>query len=486
MGSHRFQIHDSAANSRRSRKQRVLSKRARIHMGTLTARMRLALRRRVSRIARLCCDGVFRFLDRIPNRDVRQRSLRLMIMRTVNYIQERYLILPLEWLDQSKSGLMQCLEEQTRGSAYGPSIDGTQRAEVVQLPSVNLYRFDRGRVCGRSSSILLDDRVIIERTEGVDSRRCSFETGHIHRHGEHIALISRQPTEYLSRGIFLGGNGSFNYYHWVIEILPKLRYVAGLGEKYIDFPLLVSEDVATTATFAQSLAELAGDRTVVYLDVGRIYEVAELVYINSPNSCPFNLRPGNQVQVADFRIRASTIDFLRGRTKSAGDASQAGLRIFMARPTVRRCYNQEDVFDLLRARGFVRVSMEELTWIDQIDLMSRAQVIVGPSGAAWANLVFCAVGTKCISWIPSEFDEFAAYSTLASIAGVDLRYVTYPVGVSTTAEAYGADYRVDVSAISDALDVLSVPSGSQKPTRLPGATRGPEHGGTRRRGGPGM
>jgi hypothetical protein len=424
----------------------------------LSARLRVALERGLSGIACRWADGVFRFLDWIPDYDVGRRSLRLIIMGAWNAIQKRQLVLPLEWLDQNRSGFMQCLEEQTEGSSYGPSIDGRQRVEVVELASVNVYRFDGGRVCGRSSSVVLDDRVIIERTVGVDSRRCSFETGHIDKHGERTALVSRPPTECLSRGIFLGGNGAFNYYHWVIEILPKLRYLAGLGGRYTDFPLLVSGDVAALDTFGQSLAELAGGRTVIYLDPAKVYEVAELVYINSPNSCPFNLRPGNPVRVTDFRIRPSSIEFLHGRTESAKDGSEIGQRIFMARPGIRRCYNQEDVFDLLRARGFVRVSMEELSWTDQIDLMSRAQVIVGPSGAAWANVVFCAVGTKCISWIPSEFDEFAAYSTLASIAGVDLRYVTYPAGVSTTAEVHSADYLVDVTAISDTLDELALPS----------------------------
>lgn len=427
-------------------------------MENLTARMRLIVRRWRARIVRLCVDGAFPFLDWISHHDGGRRSFRSTIIRAVNSVQKHQLMFPLEWLDQSSCGLVQCLEEPTTGKSYGPSIEGKQRVEVVPLPAVNLYRFNGGRVGAHSSSIILDDRVIIERTVGVDSRRCTFKAGHIDRHGEHVALVVRQPTEHLSRGIFLGGNGAFNYYHWVIEILPKLRYVAELGESYGDFPLLVSEDVATTATFGQSLAELAGERTVIYLDPAKIYDVADLVYINAPNSCPFNLRPGTQLRVTDFRIRASAIEFLRRRTRALGEGSPGGIRVFMARPGIRRCYNQEEVFDLLQGRGFVRVSMEELTWREQIDLMARAQVVVGPSGAAWTNLVFCAPGTKCISWIPSEFDEFAAYSTLASIAGIDLRYVTYLVGVSTTAEVHSADYLVDVGAISKTLDEFSIAS----------------------------
>jgi capsular polysaccharide biosynthesis protein len=168
------------------------------------------------------------------------------------------------------------------------------------------------------------------------------------------------------------------------------------------------------------------------------------------------MRPDHQVRIGDFRIRPSAIDFLRGPANPNSRAAVDGSRIFMARPDVRRRYNQEEVFDLLRPRGFTRVSMEELPWTDQRELVSRAEVIVGPSGAAWTNLAFCSEGAKCVSWLPSESDQFSAYSTLASIVGADLRYVTYQAGVSTSAELYSADYVVDLEEIDTTLDALVV------------------------------
>ena len=400
-------------------------------------------------------DRLFRLLDSVVDRD-ESRRLGAVLTRCLGAGSRNYRFRRVQWLDQNQTDRVRELEPTTPGRACGPSIDGDQRIATVLLPSVNLYRFRNGTVHGRSSSVLLGDRIVIERTGGSDPGRCEFQTEHVRRHERHVALVSRRPCERLDRGIFLGGNGSFNYYHWVIEILPKLRHVEELGHEYGEFPLLVSEDVAHTETFAQALDLLAPGRPLVFLKSSTTYLVEDLLYIGAANGCPFNMRPGHQVRVSDFHIRPSTITFLRQQTGCVAREEQAGLRLFLVRPNIRRRYNQDEVFALLRSRGFTSVALEDLTWSEQIDLISRAEAIVGASGAAWTNVVFCSPGAKCVSWVPSEIDEFSSYSTLASLVGADLRYVTYGAGVSSTAEMYSADYRVSVDWIEKTLDALSI------------------------------
>ena len=51
---------------------------------------------------------------------------------------------------------------------YGPKIRGQQEVERVDFPALARYEFREARVCAASSSILLSDRLIVERADGVD------------------------------------------------------------------------------------------------------------------------------------------------------------------------------------------------------------------------------------------------------------------------------------------------------------------------------
>jgi capsular polysaccharide biosynthesis protein len=361
-----------------------------------------------------------------------------------------------EWLDKNRRAFRQTLAPESVGHSYGPLINGSRRTEEVRLPAVKLYEFENAVVGVSSSSFIVDNTLIMERAEGVALRRCSYAAGHIALHGRRSAFLLERPIQRLDAGIFLGGNGSSNYYHWMIEILPKMQFLPELDARYPGLPLLVSEDVARTGTFRESLEIIANDRPIVVLDQSRLYDVARLVHINAPNVCPFNLRPGEELRTSDFFFRDASIAFLRDRLRASA-ASMAGnppKRVFFGRKGERRRYNEEEIYAAFAREGFVRVFMDELNLRSQIDLMTGAEMIAGPTGASWTNLIFCREGTLCLCWMADESREFSAYSNLAKIVGVDLRYVTYPTGAKSTQELYSMDYRVDAKAIEKELAAL--------------------------------
>ena len=116
--------------------------------------------------------------------------------------------------------------------------------------------------------------------------------------------------------------------------------------------------------------------------------------------------------------------------------------------------DQEEAYEIFASRGFRKVFMEELSLGQQIDLMSSAEMIAGPTGAAWTNLIFCAEGARCLCWMADESKEFSAYSNLAQTVGVDLRYVTYTTGAKSTGELYSLNYQLDAKILEEALETL--------------------------------
>ena len=358
-----------------------------------------------------------------------------------------YVCLPLEWLDVSNVATrVQVVLDHQKAYSFGPKIDGHAVTKEITLPRVSVREFRNVHVHAKSSAVLCKDKILIERIEGVAVDRCDFSSGFLIAHGSKKAVLQLGAIENISEGIFLGGNGSFNYYHFLLEILPKLQFV-----DEANLPLLVSQDVSTTPSFLEALKAVVGSRPIVYLQKEVVYYVRRLVQIDSPIACPFNLRDGYVMEVADFHTRVESIKFVRSKLMRISDnlRSEFPKNVFLARKAGRRSYNQEEAYEVAKAYGFEPVFMEELSLGQQIHCISKAEMIVGPTGAAWTNLLFANINARCLCWMAKESEAFSGYSNLACALGVDLRYLTYETGARSTGELYHLPYRLD-------LDILNV------------------------------
>ncbi|OWY04496.1 glycosyltransferase family 61 protein [Thioclava sp. IC9] len=98
-------------------------------------------------------------------------------------------------------------------------------------------------------------------------------------------------------------------------------------------------------------------------------------------------------------------------------------RILLARSNNRRTYNQDEVAQIAARYGFEAVYPETMDFATQVALFRGAEAIIGPSGAAFANMLFCAESARALTWLDQECAGFCAYSSLAHAVGVDLSYL---------------------------------------------------------------
>lgn len=356
-------------------------------------------------------------------------------------------LLKLCWLDEETNSVVMTIKKETNGVSVSPKINNTYKSEITRIPAVNLYHFQGVQCCVRSSSVVCGNKLILERVPDCDPTISTYATGYIKRHGVRIASIERGKSgDHLDRGIFLGGNGAANYYHWMIEIAPKLEFISQLGPEFSEYPLLVDEHVMKTPNFLYALDHLKplGSRKIVALTSDTVYSVESLLYITSPAFLPFNIRGEHPFSVNWFLFRTESITFLRDKFLQGQEMEgfPARKRIFLARRPHRRCYNQDEVFTLFEKYGFKKVFLEDYNVPSQIGIVANAEMIAGPTGAAWTNLIFCKTGTKCLCWMSEKTADFSAFSSLAAIAGVNLSYVLYPACSSITTEALGCEYRI--------------------------------------------
>lgn len=368
--------------------------------------------------------------------------------------------LPFTWMDESATQEKGLLRRGSKCITYGPHFIGRmQSAENVCLPDIHYYMFENARVSVTSSSVILNDKqVIIDRAIGPDQIKYDYAGGQIIAHGGDTAIVRLGKSEVTKKGVFLGGNGSSNYYHWLIEILAKLEFLSKLPEHYQKYPLLVSEDVVRIPSFRDTLDLFAKGCELIVLSKQLSYVVEGLIYINSPNNLPFNLFGNQKFKCAYVTIDGLSIDYVR--KVALQDALRVSAlsnypkKIFLCRKSGLRNYNQDEVFDYLSGFGFAKLFMEDLSFLEQVRTAHHADLIVGPTGAAWTNLIFCKPGAKGLCWMADEFGDFSAYSTIAAMIGVDLRYLTYEAGVHSTSALYSKGYHIDLNMIKKGLSAL--------------------------------
>ena len=66
----------------------------------------------------------------------------------------------------------------------------------------------------------------------------------------------------------------------------------------------------------------------------------------------------------------------------------------------RNLINEEDIIDELKSKNFTIIDTKNMSIFEQIDIFSSAQIIIGPTGSALTNIIFCSEGTKIIEIIP--------------------------------------------------------------------------------------
>lgn len=174
-----------------------------------------------------------------------------------------------------------------------------------------------------------------------------------------------------------------NYHHWMIDLLPRLGLVQRAGFKLADFQHVIVNHSARRYQF-ETLAHLGIPREKIIRAEASLHARADLLVVPS-------LKPHTHC------LPAADLAFLR--SAFLGDAPVRGhRRLFLTRrdASFRRLGNETDLLPLLAEHGFEIVSPAGLDVPAQARLFAEAEIVAGPAGAAFANLVFATAPAHAI------------------------------------------------------------------------------------------
>lgn len=303
----------------------------------------------------------------------------------------------------------------------------------------------------RGNCLLLPSQVIRNRS------RIRTHGGPLFHFEEGHALSRQRSSIEIPEGILVGGAGAFNWYHFIVECLPKALLASRLPQEFSALPLLVPVECRTIPSFSDALGLFSGSRRIIYLEPRQVAHVKRLIVFDDVSLGPFNLTRGSWPMVEDYGqhddFMKEYFHELRSRLLGNDGEREPTKRFYLARPGLRRNYNQSELMDIAGRFGFVPLGLEHLTFAEQARHLSEAEALVGPSGAAWTGLALCSAGVKGISWLPKEYEQFSSYSSLAHLLGHRLHFLAAETEqpLRSSADAYEQGYVVNTVRFEDAL-----------------------------------
>lgn len=277
-------------------------------------------------------------------------------------------------------------------------------------------------VVGNSDFIIKDNRYLTDRV-------CWDELG-IYRNphtsikkckkGEPLLLAGKKHSEIIEKGIFLQGRWSLNYYHWTIDILPRIRYVDELRD-YENIPLLISKEGCRDDKNVGLLKQFNKfNRPIIYLEEGVFYQVKELIY-PSQNTWPFwDYRGEDRAAIGAYHPKC--MEIIREYVLGERENHSTEKKVYITRGDNRRLVNESEIEKCFESSGFEIVNPNNMTLEQEIEVFAQAKIVVGVVGAAFTNMVYCKSGTLIAQICPASYQLISAEG-LAQACGLRFQYI---------------------------------------------------------------
>ncbi len=235
-------------------------------------------------------------------------------------------------------------------------------------------------------------------------------------HAEVMAIVPKNIIN-IDECILLTARGASNYFHWLIEVIPKL-HLLDKHEKYKSIPLIVEANMPEQ--HYELLKMLAGNtRKIIFADIDTHYVVKHAVIPSRLSRLVFDYQPGYRIEYDDFRFNPIAIKYLREKLIK-GTPSSKSRRLYLTRKgsKLRSLVNEQEIENLFKQYGFEVVYPAKLNIDAQLKLFSSAEIIAGPSGAAFSNIIFAPKNCKVMLFTQHGENTHVIYHALANATGL--------------------------------------------------------------------
>lgn len=222
---------------------------------------------------------------------------------------------------------------------------------------------------------------------------------------KHYALRRRRfriPKYRRGTALMLGAANGDNYYHWLLETLPRWKMLQAAGYQQYDYVLLHSRPRRYQEETLDRLK--VPPAKILRPSKNFIHQFERLIV----PAMPFPLR----------QITPWACEWLRSLFP---DRSGGPEKIYLTRRGVQRrqLVNELELEAQLQTLGFVSAQPEKLSVVEQARLFGSAKCVIASHGAGLANMAFAPANTLLIELFHPDILR-PTYKNLAAACG--LRY----------------------------------------------------------------
>ena len=327
------------------------------------------------------------------------------------------------------------------------SAEEEQKIWTKPLKDLRLYEHHDIYVCG-DSDVIID----YKRKIGINDL-CYTQTAP-YKYGDSftwdikdgmmlVKSLDHKKARHIKSGIMIAALYSYNYFHAVLDNLIRLLAVEECQIPE-DAAFIVDAVIYKYDSLKKIFEVLTANskREVVLIERRELLHVDHLFYINHVNEFVIKIENWKLGRYDDYVFDWQYMQLLRDRLLTLKKPGvNFGSHIFISRKNIpRRQFNEAELMTRLVEHGFVSVSPEELTLEEQIALFNDANVIIGSSGAAMTNLLFCKPGAKVLI-IENMKHLGSMYSLVPTKVGAACRHYSIQNQVMGK---YDEDYVLDV------------------------------------------
>jgi tetratricopeptide (TPR) repeat protein/capsular polysaccharide biosynthesis protein len=306
------------------------------------------------------------------------------------------------------------------------------------------------QICNAIAILTPDHSLLADLSEDYPGKLPGCQHVHADRHRIFSEKMAA-PEPIRGRVAALAGLSGHNYFHWMVDILPRLELLrqSGIAWDTIDWFWINNIDQPFQQ---QTLAALGIPLEKVLVSDRHPFIQADFLIVPS-----FAGHLGWSEPWA--------IEFLRQTFLPVAASSHIDLpkRIYISRTQAhhRLVLNEAAVLQQLLPLGFVSVTLENLSFAEQVALFAQADVIIAPHGGGLTNILFCRPGTTIVElvapsyirhyyWVISHSLKLHPY--LLADAGV----TCYPIRQLMYPSPLTEDIWVDLDALKILLSKLSL------------------------------
>jgi hypothetical protein len=196
-----------------------------------------------------------------------------------------------------------------------------------------------------------------------------------------------------------------NYYHWLIDSLPRLWII---------------RDELKSEGYSLLLPENCPQFIIASL---RYFEISHITYIKRSEYLSVEKLLIPNYSVGSGRIHPQRVAALKNYLVNKVNAGKQNERIYVSRgrQKTRRAINENEIIHIVEQLGFKVLYFEDYTVEEQIAIGKSAAVLVSSHGANMTNLMFMPPQARVLELIREDQPNFC-YWALSSVVNVNYYY----------------------------------------------------------------